>query len=428
MLGDCRYLYNLHKLRKNQWRNPSELNKLQLEKLKALLHNAYYKVDYYRRLFDHAGIKPEDIKTVKDLSKIPITSRREIQALPKGEIIAKDAFVVWQLRTSGSTGIPLDISLGVREINTRQLFYRRMYFANSGKLTDKQLIITSEQNFRSRQWFHNLGVLREKYISIFEDIENQLKAILEFKPDIISGYASSLKNLAIEAQKQKIKNINPRMLFSTAELITEQDREFISSVFKADLFDYYACNECGVIAWECKEHFGYHIDSDNVIVEFIKEDGTEAKAGEEGEIIITSLNSYTMPFIRYKIGDVGVPSDEKCPCGRTLPMMKIIAGRINDCIKLPDNRKICPYILMITMDGIKGVRKYSIHQEEKNKIRIDILQNEDTSPETLMQINKKYKEIFGRDVNVEVTICKEYHRKEEGKLKTIFSKVSDSVL
>lgn len=107
------YLYNLHKLRKNQWLSPIELQKLQEKKLKALLHHAYYKVDYYRRLFDKAGIKPEDIKNIQDIVKIPIITRKELYALPKKEIIAKDVDLTrcLNLRTSGSTGMPLDIFL-----------------------------------------------------------------------------------------------------------------------------------------------------------------------------------------------------------------------------------------------------------------------------------------------------------------------------
>lgn len=420
------FLYKLHKLRKNQWRSPAELQRLQGKKLKAILHHAYYKVDYYRRLFNQAAIKPEDIKTTQDLFKIPITTRKELQVLPKKEIIAKriDLSRCINLRTSGSTGMPLDIFLSDREIMTRWAFYRRLYFENGGKLCDRILRITTPQNFRNTQWFQYLGILQEKNISIFEETENQLKAILEFRPDIIVSFASNLKNLVIEIKKIKIEGINLRIIFCTAELLTGQDRKFISSVLQAELFDYYSCNECGIIAWECRERSGYHINSDNVIVEFTKEDGTYAKAGEQGEIVITSLNSYTMPFIRYRLGDIGIPSDEKCPCGRGLPLMKIITGRINDYIILPNGKKISYYMLRTLIEEIPEVKKYKIIQEKKDKIRIDILYDKTISLDVINKIKSRYKDNLGEDIDIEIRVVEEITNNKTGKFQFVSLKKS----
>jgi len=420
------YLYKLRKSRRNQRQSLSELEKLREEKLKALLHHAYYKVDYYRRLFDQSGIRPEDIKNIQDLTKIPITTRKEIQALPQENIIAKDIVLshCCNLRTSGSTGMPLNIFVSPKEIISRWLSYRRMYFDNGGKLTDKELRIVNYQKFKEKQWFQRLGVLRVRNISIFEDIEEQLKAILEFKPEIIRTQVSTLKDLAIKAQKQRIKDINPRIIFSTSELLTKQDRDLVTFVFQAEVFDYYACNECGIIAWECKEHFGYHLNSDSIIVEFIKEDGTMAKAGEEGEIVITSLNSYTMPFIRYRLGDMGIPSDEKCSCGNKFPLMKIITGRINDYIALPSGKRVSPYKLMMAMDKIIDVKKYQIIQEIGKKIKINIVQTEAVSDETISKIAKGYREILNEYIDIEVEVVKDILVEKTGKFKVISSNIS----
>jgi phenylacetate-CoA ligase len=186
---------------------------------------------------------------------------------------------------------------------------------------------------------YKLRFLREKYISISESQDNILKMINRYQPDIILGYCSIVKDLAKKIKDENIRGIFPKMIFLTGEALTTEDRIYISSIFNTEVFHYYATNECGLIAWECKEHSGYHINSDNVIVEFIKEDGTYAKAGEEGEIVLTNLNSYTMPFIRYRIGDIGIPSDEKCPCERNLPLMKMLTGRVMTILFYPMAKK-----------------------------------------------------------------------------------------
>lgn len=424
------YLYNLHKVTKNQWQDLSKLQKLQDNKLKALIKHAYEKVDYYRILFDQAGIKPEDIKSTQDIAKISITTRKEFQALPKSEIVATgvDLSRCLNLCTSGSTGMPLDIFMSPIEMRLSQLYYRRILLENGSKFTDRIVIIVNPHNFGFKQWFHRvgafIGILKEKKISIFDDTESQLKTILEFKPEIIHSYASTLKNLAVEIEKRKIKNINPRIIFSTAESMDKQDKGFISSVFKSEIFDYYSSNECGPIAWECKAHTGYHINSDNIIVEFLKEDGTYAKAGEEGEIVITSLNSYTMPFIRYKLGDIGVPSDEQCPCGRTLPMIKKIIGRSNDYFMLPSGKRIYAFALRHILRDIPGISQYQMIQQKKDKVRINIVKDEDFSSDTIFEIEENCKHILEDNITIEINIVEGIPGSTTGKFHAIKSELN----
>lgn len=422
------YPYKLYKLRKSQWQCPAKLKNLQVKKLRVLVQHVYYKVDYYRKLFDQVEIKPEDIKTIQDLVKIPITTRKELQSLPKRAVIAKDIELnrCLNLRTSGSTGMPLDIFLGNREIISRRLSYRTMFSENGCKFTDKIATIASPHNFKiSKKWFKRLGILQERHISIFEETDVQIKSILEFKPQIIGSFASALKNLAGEIKKKRIKGISPRLIFSTAELMTEYDRKFITDVFQAELFDYYACNECGIIAWECKEHSGYHIDSDNVIVEFIKEDGTSVQDGEAGEIVITSLNSYTMPFIRYRLGDVGAPSNEQCPCGRTLPLMKNIVGRSNDYFFLPNGKRVYPFSLMRAVRDIPGISQYQMIQLTKDKVRINIVRNIDFSHKTVLKIEENCKGVLGNNVEITINVVEEIASESSGKCQAVKSELKD---
>ena len=403
------YLCSLYNLRRNQWQGSHELQRQQEDRLRAIVTHAYEKVDYYRKLFDHSGIKPEDIQTTQDLVKIPITNRKNLQALPHKEIVTRgvDLSRCVNLRTSGSSGMPLDIFIDSREKMLSWLFYRRVYFENGGTLSDRQLRITIPQYFRAERWFQYLGILQEKYISVFNDIESQLSVILEFKPSIIGGYASSLKNLASKVKNEKIKGINPRIIFSVAESMSERDREFIASVFKSEIIDYYACNECGIIAWECKEHSGYHIDSENVIVEFIKKDGTQARTGEEGEIVITSLNAYTMPFIRYKLGDIAIPSGRQCPCGRTLPLIEKIIGRSSDSFILPNGIKIHPFSLTCKIENIQGISQYQVIQQKRDKVRIYIVKNDSYSCKTSFDLAENCKHVLGDNVVIEIIIVDE---------------------
>lgn len=405
------YLYDLYNLRRNLRLSRLELEKLQERKLRTLLRYTYNKVGYYKRLFDKAGITPQDIQTLQDLSKLPITDKNDLQVLPKEEITAKDIdpLCLFNIRTSGSTGAPLDIFVSRQELMLRWAFYRRMYLRNGAKLSDKELAISTRSNFSHRNWFEKFGILRRKCISVSCDTEKQLKAILEFNPNIIGGYtySSALKNLAVEIKERQIRSIKPRIIFSTAELLTKQDRAFISEAFQCELFNFYSCNECGIIAWECNKHSGYHINSDNVIVEFIKEGTTPVGYGEEGDVIITSLNSYAMPFIRYRLQDVAIPLEKECQCGINFPMVKIVTGRTNDYFAMPDGRKISPFTITETIERVPGVCRYQALQQGLNEVRIDIVKDKKGASDIINNVRGNAKELFGDAIKVEVNIVQE---------------------
>lgn len=420
------YPYKLPNLRRNQWLSTQALKELQERKLKALVRHAYNKVNYYRSLFERVGLKPEDIKNIQDLAKIPITTRKDLQGVAREEIIAKhtDPSRCINLRTSGSTGAPLDIYVNRKEFLLRGAFYLRFYLESGGKLTDKELIITANlKYYTARKWFQYLGILRKKYISLFDSIENQLRYILEFKPDSIGSYASVLEKIADEIENRNIKNITPRIIFPTAELMTKNKREHITRAFQAEVFDSYGCNECGIIAWECKEHFGYHINADSIIVEFIKEGVTNAGDSEESEIVITNLDSYTMPFIRYGLQDKGVVSYKKCSCGRSFPLMKIITGRTCDYIILPDGKNISPYVLTTAMEELTGVKNFQIIQEEKDKIIINVIRNNNLSFGALSKIKETFNNILGYNIEVKINVVEEINKNFSGKFVPVKSEI-----
>lgn len=316
---------------KNQWLSQARLNEIQTLKLKKLLEYAYDNVDYYRRLFDEAGIAPYDIQTFEDIQKIPITTRADIRKARLSEVLSKTAKINTCIKytTSGTTDEPLEIYLSKDEEALQGLFHLRMLFANGYKIHDKVAILTHPQFItrkKKKAIFQRLGIFDIEYMSIFQDLKEQIEGLIRIKPDIIKGYTPVIKAIALEIKARDIKAIRPRLIFCTAEFLKQEDQGLISDVFEAEVVDYYSAAECSLIGWECRQHAGYHINSDNVIVE-IMNNGKIAAPGERGEVILTNLNLYTMPFIRYKIGDDAMSTDIKCPCGRELPLIRTIFNR-----------------------------------------------------------------------------------------------------
>ena len=178
------------------------------------------------------------------------------------------------------------------------------------------------------------------------------------------------------------------------------------------------------LAFECKENSGYHIISNSVIIEFVK-DGRNIDEGAQGDIVVTSLFNYTMPLIRYNIGDIGTFTKEKCSCGRGLPLVKSIEGRKDDFLILPSGRKISPRMINVIED-IPGVLRYKTIQETKNRIVVNLVKGEGFSEKTIYEINKHVKAgCLGEDVEVYVKLVKELPLEKRGKLRAVVSNVKE---
>jgi phenylacetate-CoA ligase len=398
--------------------------KIQENRLRMIIVHAYHNVPYYRELFDSRGIKPEEIRTVKDLQKLPITTKKEIQRNYPDKIIAKGTDLN-QCRiktTTGSTGRPLNICLGKKTMSFYTALGYYAFIECGLRFIDKMVSLEVPGRLVNKNWFQRLGILQRETISLLQPAESIIEALRIIKPDVIYGYPSTLSILAEEIKAKNITGINPRIVISHAETLTDHLRKEISDAFNADVYDIYGCVEFSSLAFQCKEHFNYHIIRDSVIIEFIKE-GKNINGQEPGEIVVTNLYNYEMPLIRYKLGDVGIPSNQKCNCGRAFPMMGSIEGRLEDFLILPSGRIISPRGINV-IEYIPGITEYRTIQEEKDRFVVQVVKGKGFSEDTISQIKKQIKAgCLGENVRCEVELVKELPRERTGKLRTIVSKV-----
>ena len=355
MTNYFRAVYYLYGMMKRAYWNRDRLIRYQNKKLRKIVKHAYDHVPFYHAKLRETGIKPDDIKTAKDLNKLPIVRKDEIKKHIH-ETISQDLKIdnLRMLRTSGSTGLPLHFYISGAEDEFRKAKHLRANISLGQKPRDKWVVITSPAHFGETTRIQRmLGVYVPTPVLVFDDVAAQISTIEELKPDILDGYSSSLLLLAKEVEKRGGARIRPRFIIGGAELIDDSSRRFIEKVFDAPFYDQYACVEMERLAWQCPEKTGYHMDADTVIVQFVDEDGEEVSVGERGEIVCTSLFNYAMPFIRYAVGDVGIPTNEECPCGRTLPLMKVVEGRKDSFLLLSNGQVLSPIALDVAMNMFK---------------------------------------------------------------------------
>jgi phenylacetate-CoA ligase len=189
------------------------------------------------------------------------------------------------------------------------------------------------------------------------------------------------------------------MIFHSSAILDGSSRHFLESVLQCRVVDMYGSDEAGCIAWECDTCNGYHLSSDMVILELVR--GTEpALPGEEGEVLVTNLHSFAMPFIRYTQGDVAVLSTKNPQCGRGLPLLEQVVGRTDDFVVLRDGTKISPHPLYHCIDHVIGISRWRITQDSLDRITVELTLDEsqraaicDTVKKNLTTLTKEQLEI-----------------------------------
>lgn len=439
MVNYVRAYWYLHHLKKHLFWPSNKLKKHQNKMLKSIVRYAYDNVPFYHEMLDRLKIRPDEIRTVEDLEKLPILRKDQVRRnLDKMVSKEYDVNRLKMLKTSGSTGEPLCFYITEAEDEFRKAKHLRANMVLGQKLRDRWVTITAPVHFNETTRLQRLlGFYVPLSVSVFDDVVTQFSRIEKLKPNILDGYASSLLLLAREGERRSRHAVKPRFMISGAEVIDVRSRCLIEDTFKAPLFDQYATAEFERLAWQCEEKAGYHIDADSVILEFVDRDGERVGAGETGEVICTSLFNYAMPFIRYALGDLGRSSQATdCTCGRTFPLMEVVEGRTNDIIVLPDGRIMSPVTFLAgiyQLSFYKDIYKFRIVQKDVDCFRFLVMLRDGCCLD-LEAAQKEVREYFGGlfnvggEVNFELETVEDIPLDKSGKFRVIISEVANRFL
>lgn len=422
-------------LQKNMGASTSELEEIQLKKLRIMLNHAYQNVPYYHSLFKSVELKPDDIRSYKDVSKIPITTKKDLKDSKK-DTIANNIELknCIKHRTSGSTGVPLELIFTREDEIYAWASYERVRRANGyNPPHDKFLNIKSaNQKGNSKKYAvkYLKGLAREliyrnRYeIYLTQSLNNQIEMLKKINPDVIWGYPSAIKVLAKEIREKNIEKISPKIVFTASEVLTKECRDYITSVFNSEIYDVYGAHETGCMAWECSKHSGYHINMDTVFLEFIDENGESVCEGERGKVIATSLNAFAMPRIRYEVGDFAIPSEEECTCGMGGYLMDSVEGRADDFVKLPNNQIISPRIITVTIKNIPGVSEFQVFQNKRDTILVNIVKTEGSDESIIYrELESALNKILGNQMQITAKTVDNLEKEKSGKLRSVISRI-----
>lgn len=432
-----RNIFNdLQKLEQTQYLSREEIKEIQWNKLKNLLEHAYHTVPYYRGLFDEMEIHPNQIVTQDDIRKIPILTKEIINnnsiSIISSKYRMKD---LNKSSTGGSTGESLNFFIDKKTSSNRTATVTRNDRWAGLDIGDKNVRLwgapfdTSFKNkFRDKIYSKLFQtVFMSSYNLSEENMQIYAKKLRTYKPKVIIGYSSSLYFFAQFLEENEIGVFSPKSIITSAEVLFDYQRELIEHVFGCEVFNRYGCREFSTIAQECSEHSGMHINAEHVYVECLKENGEPVAPGENGELVITDLDNYGMPFIRYKIGDVGVLSDEKCNCCRGLPLLEKLEGRTFDIIIGTNGRRFDGHFFSILLrTSVDGIKQFQVVQESKNELNIRIIVNEVFRQDSIAVLNDKIHEHCGEDMQINFKIVDKISLTQSGKFRFVVSKIQSN--
>lgn len=401
-------------LEKTQWLSREDLEKLQLAKLKRIINQAYYHVPYYRERFDQLRLKPEDVKTLEDIRKLPYLSKDDIRSNLFFSLFSDNYNKknILRITTSGSTGEPLVLFVDKEQLNLRFASTLRGMEWAGYRFGDKQI----------RLWHQTIGmsksqIIREKidaflcrrmfipaYEMSLENIDEIIDKIKRCRSTFMDGYAESFNLIAQYCKTHKVKDVRIRGIISSAQTLPKTSREIIERYLRTKVYDKYGSREFSGIAYQCETRDGYHVNAESYIVEVIK-NNRPAKVGETGEVVITDLTNMCMPIIRYRIGDLAEVMDnfKHCICGRNLPRIGEIKGRIQAMI-VGKNGQLVPgtFFAHLLKDYWFAIKQFQVVQNKIGEIELKVIKGGRYSDILLEKIVREMKEYLGADTKVNI--------------------------
>lgn len=392
-------------LEKSQWLSREELERLQFAKLQKILEHAYRVIPFYSEKFRNAGLTPDDLKTLEDLSKFPPLSKEELRTNFDRISYREKGCKYTLTHSSGTMGKPIMIlrdryadsfcqAVRIRCLGWHGIDYydrqARMWGLPLTEFDAKKTIVKDHLVGRKRFSPFNISA---------KTVPDFLRKIQTYRPVYLYGWLSASYELSRVMLEMGLsgKSLGLKGVVTTSEVLHKYQRNTILEAFRAPVINEYGCSECGILAFECPEG-GLHVMSENVVLEFIL-NGRRARPGEAAEILVTDLKNFATPLIRYRIGDLVRYLDKTCACGRHLPLLEMRDGRLLDTVVAMDGTLVhgglfC-YAGFEIISRYGGIKDFRIIQRKDKSIEMTISKEQGYHDEILHTLTQIFHQYLG---------------------------------
>jgi phenylacetate-CoA ligase len=375
-----------YQLEQSEWLPPEELKQNQFRQLQGVIQHAGASVPYYSKRFMESGIDTNAPLDDAKWNNIPLLTRVDIQQAADTLIstaIPKTHGKMTSISTSGSTGMPVTIKgTGLTQLFWLALTLRDHLWSGmdpAKKFAAVRFMKKGGAEFPGER--HNgwggatdpVFVTGPSFVlNIMTPVEKQIEWLQQNSPDYLLTYPSNLMALMTHCRDNDV-TIPPLQLIGTfGEILFPEIRDAAKDTWGVRIADMYSTNEVGYVALQCPEHEHYHVQSENLLVEVLDEKGHPCSQEKTGRVVVTTLHNFAMPLIRYVLGDYATVG-KLCPCGRGLPVLTRITGRVRNMMTLPSGGRVWPSFGASKIGDVVPIRQFQLVQKTLTELELRVV-------------------------------------------------------
>jgi phenylacetate-coenzyme A ligase PaaK-like adenylate-forming protein len=421
-------------LARTQWASHDELRAIQAGELRKLVEHVEQSVPHYRDILRERGLRAADFNTVDDIARFPLLAREDARLAGDRRKSVRPPFCDVKKGTGGSTGEPLLFGHDLGSERWRHATKLRGWGWAGYRPGDLTLFfwgppisppsLTTQAKIAADRLMR-----REIYFDCTTRSEQQLQIVADViarrRPENLICYTNAGVDLARYIIEQRIP-VPPMRVLCCAEALSPSGRRLLESAFGPQVFETYGCREVMLIGTQCEQHDGLHVSMENLIVEVLVREGgavRPAEPGETGEVAITDLHNYGMPFIRYLNGDMAVAgSPERCACGRGLARLTSVQGRVVDVLRDAQGAPVCGILLSRIFswsEGLtRGVTRWQCTQHLDDSVTLKLQTRGPLGDEALADVRRGFARYMS-GVQLRIEIVDDIPVGKNGKLRPI---------
>jgi phenylacetate-CoA ligase len=412
-----------------------ELEARQSARLRAIVRHAWERVPYYREWMRQAGAAPDDVRSAADLRSLPLVDKISLTLEP--ERFAADGYERRDgltLLSSGTSGRRRRLSydsralfealaagrrqrIALRHFVGQEAGYREAVFNREGSVGAQLRRFWESRMVNPRRWD-----LTRRLFSSSLPFEDLLAGVNEFRPDVIRGYGSHLGAFFRWVAETGRPIQKPRAVTYGADAMPKADRRVIEQELGIPVVSTYQATEALRIGFQCEARRGFHISTDQVAVRVVDASGRDVSPGERGELVVTNLTNRATVVMNYRLGDLVTAAAGSCACGRTLPLIEDIDGRLDDLIGRPGGTWVHALAILPGLQAVEGVQQVQVVQEELEAFRLRVVWARG-SEERPGELVARMSAVLGEHIRVWVEPVQVLEQEASGKVKTVICKL-----
>jgi len=403
---------------------------LQRYRLRSIVRHAYNTVPFYREAMDERGLRPKDFQIVEDLSRLPLIDSKTVRDNTEGFLSTCHTEDSWQASySSGCTSgarrvIYWDNACVLRKLacheRDRVVFrnlvgqrasHRHMHISTTGSAYVEMRPLWEASTFISRNPHHHHDVSADEP---FEFVAEHINAV---RPHVVSSYGSYAEHFFRFLADRQLSIAAPRVWIHGADLLSPSGRDLIENTFGCPTYSTYGATETERLGFQCERRQGFHLNVDLCEVRLVDEEGEDVEPGESGEVVTSNLHNQATVLLNYRLGDNAVMASEPCSCGRTLPLLERLEGRVSEMLYLPDGRSISRLTLEeLYYDELKPTLQFQVVCAACGQMRWRIVPFSGADRDALRRhLLEKCRAVIGKDIQAAVEFVENIPTSPNGK-------------